>query len=135
MTGAAIPEGSVVITPTEMYKEMLATHQAVRDVSGKLDGALEAHARRLDDHDKDLSDHEARLRHVEQVGATTADIAELEHQHAPRIKVLEDMVAPIADHKVRVPALEKRVWMAAGAVGLLAAGASAAATLLAGAGR
>jgi hypothetical protein len=135
VTGATIPEGSVVITPTEMYKEMLATHQAVRDVSGKLDGALEAHARRLDDHDKDLSDHEARLRHVEQVGATTADIAELEHQHAPRIKVLEDAVAPIADHKTRVPALEKRVWMAAGAVGLLAAGASAAATLLAGAGR
>jgi hypothetical protein len=74
MTGAAIPEGSVVITPIEMYREMQATHQAVRDVSGKLDGALEAHTRRLDDHDKDFADHEERIRHVEQVGATKKDV-------------------------------------------------------------
>lgn len=74
MTGAAIPEGSVVITPIEMYREMQATHQAVRDVSGKLDGALEAHAHRLDDHDKVLTDHEGRIRHGEQAGATKKDV-------------------------------------------------------------
>lgn len=72
-----IPDGSVVITPTEMYREMLATHQAVRDVSGKLDGALDAHTRRLDGIDKDLGDHESRLRGLERrvwmaVGVSTA---------------------------------------------------------------
>lgn len=77
MTGATIPDGSVVITPTEMYREMLATHQAVRDVSGKLDGALDAHARRLDGIDKDVADHETRLRGLERrvwmaVGVSTA---------------------------------------------------------------
>lgn len=89
MTGAAIPEGSVVITPIEMYREMQATHQAVRDVSGKLDGALEAHAHRLEDHDKILSDHEGRIRHDEQVGATKRDVETLERKHAPRITSLE----------------------------------------------
>lgn len=112
MTGATIPEGSVVITPIEMYREMQATHQAVRDVSGKLDGALEAHTRRLDDHDKDFADHEGRLRHVEQTGATKKDVATLEREHAPRIT-----------------SLERRVWMASGVTGLLVAGASAIATI------
>lgn len=65
MTGAVIPEGSVVITPTEMYREMLATHQAVRDVAGKLDSALGDTARRLDGVDKDLGDHETRIRGLE----------------------------------------------------------------------
>lgn len=75
---AAIPDGSVVITPAEMYHEMLATHQAVRDVSGKLDGALAAHARRLDDLDKDVSDHEARIRHGEQTHATKEELGTAE---------------------------------------------------------
>lgn len=114
MTGASIPEGSVVITPIEMYREMQATHQAVRDVSGKLDGALEAHTRRLDDHDKDLLDHEKRVRHMEQAGATKKDVEAL----APRVQTLE-----------------RKVWAASGAVGLIVGGASVAATLLAGTGR
>lgn len=84
-----IPEGSVVITPIEMYREMQATHQAVRDVSGKLDGALEAHAHRLDDHDKVLTDHEGRIRYGEQTGASKKDVETLEKEHAPRITSLE----------------------------------------------
>ena len=118
MTGATIPEGSVVITPTEMYREMLATHQAVRDVSGKLDSALGDTARRLEGHDKDIEDHETRIRHGEQTYATKAEVSALETQQAPRIS-----------------ALEKRVWAAAGAVGLIIGGSSVAATLLAGSGR
>lgn len=76
MTNSVIPEGSVVITPTEMYREMLATHQAVRDVSMKLDGALSDTARRLDGIDNDVADHETRIRGLERriwmtVGAGT----------------------------------------------------------------
>lgn len=89
MTGATIPEGSVVITPTEMYKEMIATHQAVRDVSGKLDGALADHTRRLDGLDKETGDHENRLRHGEQVYATKKEVGSLEKDLAPRVSSLE----------------------------------------------
>lgn len=49
-----IPEGSVIITPTEVYKETLATHQAVQAMSGKLDQALNT-----------TNDHETRLRSLE----------------------------------------------------------------------
>lgn len=62
---AVIPDGSVIITPTEMYREQQATHQAVRDVSGKLDSALSDHARRMDGTDKDIADHETRIRGLE----------------------------------------------------------------------
>lgn len=74
---AQIPEGSVVITPMAMYVEMQATHQAVRDVAVKLDGALSDNSRRLDGIDKDMADHETRLRGLERrvwmaVGVSTA---------------------------------------------------------------
>lgn len=77
MTGAAIPEGSVVITPTEMYREMLATHQAVRDVASKLDSTQADSVRRIESLEKDYSDHETRLRGLERrvwmaVGVSTA---------------------------------------------------------------
>lgn len=77
MTGATIPEGSVVITPTEMYREMVDTHRAVQNISTKLDGALSDNGRRLDGIDKDLVDHETRLRGLERrvwmaVGVSTA---------------------------------------------------------------
>lgn len=112
MTGAAaIPDGSVVITPTEMYREMLATHQAVQTVGSKLDSALDSHGRRLDEHDRLGADHEARIR------------------------VVETHATASADHETRLSAVEKRVWMAAGASALLSAAAAAAATLLAGTGR
>jgi hypothetical protein len=77
VTGATIPEGSVVITPTEMYREMVDTHRAVQNISTKLDGALSDNSRRLDGIDKDLVDHETRLRGLERrvwmaVGVSTA---------------------------------------------------------------
>ena len=108
MTGANIPEGSVVITPIEMYREMQATHQAVRDVAGKLDGVLESHGRRLDDHDKDLGDHEKRIRHGEQNGATKKDVEVLEKKHGPRLSQLE-----------------RRFWVGVGAATILSPGAAA----------
>lgn len=112
MTAAAqIPEGSVVITPMAMYVEMQATHQAVRDVAGKLDGVLSDHGRRLDGHDNITTDHEMRLR------------------------VMELQAAQSTDHEQRLSAVEKRVWMAVGASVLFSGVATAAATLLAGAGR
>lgn len=49
-----IPEGSVVITPTEMYREVQATHSAVQDLAAKLDSVPGR-----------VADHEARLRAVE----------------------------------------------------------------------
>lgn len=49
-----IPDGSVIITPTEMYAEMRATHTAVQQIASKLDGVPAT-----------LADHESRLRAVE----------------------------------------------------------------------
>ena len=77
MTGTTIPEGSVVITPMEMYREMVDTHRAVQSISTKLDTALSDNSRRLDSVDKDLTDHETRLRSLERrvwmaVGVSTA---------------------------------------------------------------
>jgi hypothetical protein len=51
---AQIPDGSVIITPTEVYKETLATHQAVQVMSGKLDTILNSQG-----------DHETRIRSLE----------------------------------------------------------------------
>lgn len=104
-TSAQIPEGSVVITPMAMYVEMQATHQAVRDVATKLDGALSDHGRRLDDHDKDLGDHETRLRHEEQTGATKEEVRALEQAHGGRLS-----------------SVEKRIYAYTGGVGVLSLG-------------
>jgi hypothetical protein len=49
-----IPDGSVIITPTEMYREQVATHQAVQTMSNKLDSALDK-----------VGDHESRIRSLE----------------------------------------------------------------------
>lgn len=54
----SVPEGSVVITPAQMYEELRAVHELVRDLSGKVDPAL-ADLRRVAD------DHESRLRGIE----------------------------------------------------------------------
>ncbi|MFZ3558175.1 hypothetical protein [Streptomyces sp. BH055] len=54
-----IPDGSVIITPTEVYAEVRATHDEVKSVSSKLD-ALPVH-----DLLQQLGDHESRLRILE----------------------------------------------------------------------
>lgn len=69
-----IPEGSVIITPTEVYREMQATHQATQAVAAKLDSMstiLSAYqadqAKRMDDIDGPngvLKDHEGQLRRI-----------------------------------------------------------------------
>jgi hypothetical protein len=51
-----IPDGSVVITPTEVYAEVRATGDAVRQLAAKLDGVPQQ-----------LSDHEMRLRALERL--------------------------------------------------------------------
>lgn len=56
-----IPDGSVIITPTEVYRELRATHDAVRDVGAKLDGIAED----IRDHSEVIDDHETRIRALE----------------------------------------------------------------------
>ncbi|MFD4833207.1 hypothetical protein ACFWPV_25610 [Streptomyces uncialis] len=51
---APIPDNSVIITPTEAYAEVRATHDEVKIVSAELD-ALPG----------DLADHESRIRTLE----------------------------------------------------------------------
>ncbi|MFK0179996.1 hypothetical protein ACIQVR_28945 [Streptomyces xanthochromogenes] len=55
----SIPEGSVVVTPTEVYAEVRATHDEVKSVSLKLD------ALPIGDHARTLEDHETRIRNLE----------------------------------------------------------------------
>jgi hypothetical protein len=59
-----IPDGSVIITPTEMYAEMRATHTAVQKIDAKIDGVPQQ-----------LADHETRLRAVEKAVWWTAGAA------------------------------------------------------------
>jgi hypothetical protein len=81
----------------------------------------------------------------EEVTAARKDISSLDSKveqalkqgddHEQRIRGLENQAAQSSDHEQRISSVEKRVWMATGVTALLAAGASAAATLLAGTGR
>lgn len=66
----SIPDGSVVITPTEMYRELRATHDEVR----ALGPVLQALTEKVDDK---IGDHETRIRSLESakwrlVGGVTA---------------------------------------------------------------
>lgn len=54
-----IPDGSVVITPTQMYAEVREIHEMVRSVSAKIDALPVA------DHGQRLDDHETRIRSIE----------------------------------------------------------------------
>ncbi len=78
-----IPEGSVVITPTEVYKEMQATHAAVQQVATKVDGFVNTQI-----------DHENRLRAVD---GLPDDFRELKRtvneDHGPRLSRVETRVA------------------------------------------
>jgi hypothetical protein len=100
-----------------IYEEVTGTRKDIGTLDGKVDQAL-----------KQTADHEARMRTLETQAAQSAD-------HETRIKGLEDTVAPIADHRTRLPAVERKVWLASGAVGIVVGGATVAATLLAGTGR
>lgn len=54
MTSAQVPEGSVIVTPSEVWQEVRATRDAVRDLAHK-----------MDDIPAQLRDQETRLREVE----------------------------------------------------------------------
>lgn len=58
MPDQSIPDGSVVITPTEMFKELRDTHDEVKALGPRLD-ALTATV------DNRISDHENRIRSLE----------------------------------------------------------------------
>lgn len=51
-----IPDGSVIITPTEVYSEVRATREAVQQLSAQIGGVP-----------AQLTDHETRLRAVEKL--------------------------------------------------------------------
>lgn len=103
-----IPDGSVIITPIEMYREQQATHQAVQQMSAKLDGVVDTYSRRLDGLDRGFSDHEDRLRQLQQ------------------------QTGPMADHESRLTAVEKKVWAVAGVFATLGAGVSIVTAVLTG---
>jgi predicted RNase H-like nuclease (RuvC/YqgF family) len=87
----SIPEGSVVITPIEVYREVQATHQAVQQLLGKLDTFVGTQ-----------SDHETRLRKVDDL---------------PR--QVEELKTDSEEHDKRIGHLETRMAMYAGASGVL----------------
>ncbi|CAK7284928.1 hypothetical protein ACNFR7_01320 [Streptomyces sp. RM1] len=68
---APIPDGSVIITPTEVYAEVRATYDAVKSVSSKLDSLPVA------DHARMLNDHETRIRTLERARWPLPSIAAL----------------------------------------------------------
>jgi hypothetical protein len=67
-----IPEGSVIITPSQMYAEIRAMHASVEKLANTVDPALS-------DIRSDVRDHETRIRGIErrmwQVAGAVALIA------------------------------------------------------------
>lgn len=81
-----IPEGSVIITPTEVYREMQATHAAVQQVGTKVDLFVGTQL-----------DHEARLRKVDGLPEDVADLKKtVVENHGPRLGKLEAKAAMYA---------------------------------------
>jgi hypothetical protein len=52
------PEGSVVIPPNEVYREVIATKEAVHSLSSRVEALLSRVP-------SDIDDHDARIRHLE----------------------------------------------------------------------
>jgi hypothetical protein len=98
MTQASIPEGSVFITPSQMYAQQVETTAAVRRLEGKVDMLVTQLGERDNEKDRIHSDHESRLRVLESHGTV--------------------------DHDKRLTDVERKVWKAAGVIGLLAIGCS-----------
>jgi hypothetical protein len=57
-----IPEGSVVITPIQVYQKVEDTHHAVQQLIGKIDGFVGT-----------MGDHETRLRKLEEAMPDNAE--------------------------------------------------------------
>lgn len=88
------PDPGVYISPAQTYQEVRGLSQAVGRIEGKLDQALRENA----DLRGDVQDHEDRLRRLEAAPKTT-------------------------DLAPRVQEVEKLVWRAAGAAGVVGAAA------------
>lgn len=59
------PEGSVLITPAQMYHELRATHDEVKRLSQALDPAIKNLRHAVDTVAERVGDHETRLRVLE----------------------------------------------------------------------
>jgi len=98
VTQVPIPEGSVFITPTQMYTQQVETTAAVRRLEGKVDTLVTQLSAQAEEKNRVHSDHEARIRELE--------------RHGTR------------DHDQRITEVERKVWKAAGVIGALAIGCS-----------
>lgn len=61
----AIPEGSVIITPNDMFSELRATHDEVKSVSQQMASLTDTVGNKIANLERSASDHEKRLRDVE----------------------------------------------------------------------
>lgn len=75
MTGQAIPEGSVVITPTEMYRELRDTHDEVKALSASVNDFSESLKNVVGGLRATDDDHEVRLRALEKLVWRTSGAA------------------------------------------------------------
>lgn len=105
MSQVPVPEGGVYITPGQMYAQQVETTAAVRRLEGKVDTLVTQLGAQAEEKNRTHADHEARLRRLEGMG--------------------------LADHDHRLAEVEKKVWKAAGVVGVLAIGCSGALVALA----
>lgn len=60
-----IPEGSVVITPAQMYAQQVVTAAAVQKLEGKIDTVIEQLDQQRTEKNRVDQDHETRLRTLE----------------------------------------------------------------------
>jgi hypothetical protein len=96
-----IPEGSVIITPVEVYREMQNMSHAIQGISTKLDVALTDNNRRVETLEKDSAAQDQQLRR------------------------LNDTPQRIEDHEGRIRGLERWKWGVGGTVTLVSSGAAA----------
>lgn len=73
--GQIIPEGSVVITPTEMYRELRDTHDEVKALSASMLDISDSLKNVVGDLRASDADHEVRLRALEKLVWRTSGAA------------------------------------------------------------
>jgi hypothetical protein len=98
---SSVQDPGVVITTTEMYRELRALSDGVTRVETKLDGIGQG----LTDLGKDVSDHESRLRALESM-PKTSDIE-------PRVTTLERARWPLPS-VAAVCSVAALLWQAVG---------------------
>ena len=59
-TNPLIPDGSVIITPSDMFSELRATHDEVKNLSLKLESLTDTVGGRVSIIEKVVADHETR---------------------------------------------------------------------------